>query len=195
MRRGDLGEAGALVEASGEIHRRTGDRWGQAQTIGTLGAIARDSGDRTRAAALFESSAALAREAGVRWWESGVLAELAALALHVGEIDAAEAYARDSLTIAEAIGDRPGRVFGVGLSAAIAAARGRHERARELWAVVDGEEAVAPLGGWRRHKSEIRARMQEWVGDVSPIDAKDVLSLDDAVGLALRPSKRRMTKT
>ena len=38
-----------LVEDSDEIHRRTGDVWGLAQTTGTLGAIARDEGDERSA--------------------------------------------------------------------------------------------------------------------------------------------------
>ena len=45
MRRGDLEQARALVDESQVIHEATGDLWGQAQTVGTLGAIARDSGD------------------------------------------------------------------------------------------------------------------------------------------------------
>ena len=45
MRRGDLERARELVEQSHEIHRRTDDLWGLAQTTGTLGAIARDEGD------------------------------------------------------------------------------------------------------------------------------------------------------
>ena len=49
MRRMELERARELVEASQAIHKRTGDRWGLTQTIGTLGAIARDAGDDTHA--------------------------------------------------------------------------------------------------------------------------------------------------
>jgi hypothetical protein len=188
MRHGDLRRAQSLVETSDEIHRRTGDRWGQAQTVGTLAAIARDAGDRPRAAALFETSAALAREVGVGWWESGVLAELAALALSRDTLDTAESHARASLTIAERIGDHPGSAFGVGLFAAIAAGRDQRERACELWSAVDSDDAVSPLGGWRRHRNEIRMRAEEWIGALSLPEAKPALTLDEAVGRALRQS-------
>ena len=78
-----------LVEASHAIHKRTGDRWGLTQTIGTLGAIARDAGDDTHAHELISQSAALARDVGVPWWESGMLAELACLALNSGRVEEA----------------------------------------------------------------------------------------------------------
>src|SRR5436190_8728031 len=130
LRRGDLPLARELVEASDHIHERTDNPWGQAQTIGTLGAIERDSGNPQRAAELIESSARIARDAGVRWWESGMLAELATLSLQAGRIEDAETHARESLALAEQIGDRAGRIFGVGLLAGTAAARGERERAK-----------------------------------------------------------------
>jgi hypothetical protein len=68
MRRRDLARARDLVTESHRIHERRGDRWGQAQTIGTLGAIERDSGNEARAYELIAVSLTTAREAGVRWW-------------------------------------------------------------------------------------------------------------------------------
>ena len=43
--RGDLDRAEQLVKESDEIHRRSENVWGLAQTTGALGAIARDRGD------------------------------------------------------------------------------------------------------------------------------------------------------
>jgi hypothetical protein len=129
LRRGELERARELVEASHEIHTSTGDRWGLTQTVGTLGAIARDSGDAVRASELIGHSAAMAREVGVPCWESGMLAELACLSLNAGCIDESGLSARESLALAEQTGDRPGRVFGVGLCAAAAARRRQLERA------------------------------------------------------------------
>ena len=190
MRRGDLDLARRLVETSHAIHEQSNNHWGQAQTIGTLGAIARDSGDRLRAAELIEMSAAMAREAGVGWWESGMLAELAALALHDGDIDGSGARARVSLTLAADIDDRAGRIFGVGLFAAIAAARGENERAEQLWAAVAEEDAVAPLGGWRRHRPDVQAHIEHYLGRPLQLHDEPSAPLDDAVALALRPPSR-----
>jgi hypothetical protein len=150
------------------------------QTTAVLGAIARDTGELERAAALIEDSAATAREAGVPWWEAGMLAELSCLELQAGRLEHAEELARDSLRIAARIGDRPGRIFGVGLLAAALAARGASGRAARLWSAVAEEDAVAPLGGWRRHRETCASR----IGSATAPDAQK-LDLDDAVALAL----------
>jgi hypothetical protein len=114
-------------------------------------------------------------------------AELAALALKAGQIDDAEARARESLVIAERIGDRPGRVFGVGLFAGIAAERGQHDRARQLWSVVAHEHAGAPLGGWPRHRADVEAVLMNHLGASPPCSAAtERMRLDDAVRLALQ---------
>src|SRR4029453_4040165 len=125
MRRRELVLAGELVEASHEIRNRHGDVWGQAQTTGTMGAIARDLGNPEKATELLGRSAALPHEASrFGWWEGGMLAELAMLSLHANRIDDAEALAIDSLVLAEASHDRPGRVFDVGILAPSRGARG-----------------------------------------------------------------------
>ncbi len=61
MRRNEPARARALVEASHAIHQRNDDRWGLTQTIGTLGALARDDGDEERAYGLIAESVARAR--------------------------------------------------------------------------------------------------------------------------------------
>jgi hypothetical protein len=186
MRGGNLGQARELVETSQAIHERTGDRWGQAQTVGTLGAIARDSGDDERAIELLDASAAMAREAGVRWWESGMLAERASLSLDAGHLDQAETCARDSLLLAQEIGDRSGRALGVGLFARIAAARGQHEHAMRLWGAVADDSSVAPLGGWRRHRNAFEAHIRRNLGpDFARLPTERLIGLDEAVELAL----------
>jgi len=155
-REGALEHARDLVEASDEIHVRKGDGWGRTQTVGTLGAIARDSGDVERAFDLIDQSAAMARDVGVPWWESGMLAELASLFLNVGDLDKAETRARHALAGADQLRDRAGRVFGVGLLATVAAQRAQLERAGCLWGAIEDEDAGAPLGGWRRHRQTVR---------------------------------------
>jgi predicted ATPase len=187
MWRNELEQARELVETSDEIHRRTGDVWGRAQTSGALGAIARDEGDEPDALDLVRESAGLAREAGVPWWESGALAELACLSLNAGLLGEGEAHARESLAIADQLHDRPGRIFGVGILARVAAERGHSERAGRLWAVIEDEHAGAPLGGWRRHREACERRIRELAGpefDRGYAEGQ-ALTLDDAVALAL----------
>jgi predicted ATPase len=191
MWKGDLDRARVLVEESQAIYERSDDRleriFGLAQTIGTLGAIARDAGEERRASELIEQSAAMGREVGVPWWESGMLAELASLSLGAGRIGEAETRARESLALAEQLRDRPGRVFGVGLLAWVAAERGQSERAGRLWAAVEDEDAGAPLGGWRRHHQACEARVREAAGPAFDRGYAQgrAMTLDDAVLLAL----------
>jgi predicted ATPase len=160
MIRGDLGRARELVDESHEIHTRTGDFWGQAQTVGTLGAISREEGHEADAFELLERSGQMALEVGVPWWRGGTLGEMAALSLKAGRLDDAETRVREVLVLAEELRDRPSRVFGVGLLAGVAAARGECERAGRLWGAIEDEVAAAPLGGWLRHRAECAERVE-----------------------------------
>jgi tetratricopeptide (TPR) repeat protein len=191
MVRGDLEQARELVEEAYALHARQPESVTRAfrlgEMTGTLGAIARDAGDGERAYALISESASAAREGGIVWWEGGMLAELAALALNAGRLDEAEAHARESLEIAESLRERPGRVFGVGLLAWVAAARGEAERAGRLWGAIEDEVALAPLGGWRRHRDTCEARMRELASpefDQRRAEGR-ALTLDEAAALAL----------
>jgi len=189
MRRRELGRARELVEASHAIHQRNDNRWGLTQTVGTLGAIARDADDEGRAYELLTESVALSREVAVAWWESGMLAELAQLALNSGRVDEGETRARESLALAHQMRDRGGLVFGVGLLARVAAERGQLERAGRLWGAIENEDAGAPLGGWRRHRQACEIRIREAAGAAFERGraAGCGLPLDDAVSLALAP--------
>jgi predicted ATPase len=186
----DLDRARALVEESHAIHQRRKDQWGVAQTVGALGAIARDAGDLALAYDLIAQSAAIAREIGggfTDWWASGMLGELACLSLNAGRIDEAETHARDALALADQLHYRAGRVFGVGVLAAIAATRGQVGRAARLWTAIEHEDAVAPLGGWRRHRQACEAVIREVGGPgvADPNARGGAFTLEDAVRLAL----------
>jgi predicted ATPase/DNA-binding winged helix-turn-helix (wHTH) protein len=191
MRRNEPERARELVEASHAIHESNNDRWGLTQTIGTLGALARDTGDDIRAYHLITKSASLAREVAVPWWESGMLAELAQLALNAGRIEEGETRAREALTLADRIRDRSGRVFGVGLFARLAAQHAQFERAGRFWGAIEHEDVGAPLGGWRRHRRQCEECIR---GAASPEFERGyaeghALTLDDAVSLALAPAE------
>jgi tetratricopeptide (TPR) repeat protein len=185
QRRGDLVGARELVDASHHIHERSGNRWGQAQTLGTLGAIARDGGDEQRAFELLGASLELAREARVTWWVSGTLAELANLDLNAGRIHEAAGRARESLALADRMADRAGRAFGVGLLARVAFESADHELARHLWIAVEGEDAGAPLGGWRHHRESYRRRLAGLLPASEHGTAGERPTLEEAVSLAL----------
>ena len=121
------------------------------------------------------------------WWQGGMLAEFAALSLNAGRIDEAERRARESLAIAEQLRDRAGRVFGVGLLATIAGERGQAKRAGRLWGAIEDDDALAPLGGWRRHRGACETRIRNAAGpefDRGYAEGRD-FNLDDAVSLAL----------
>jgi predicted ATPase len=191
MIRGDLPRARELVESSHAIHARNDDwlqrTWGHAQTTGTLGAIDRDEGDDASALDRLRESAELAQAVGVEWWRGGMLAELAALALREGRVDDAEEHARESLAIADRLGDRSGRVFGVGLLSCVAAERGELDRAGRLWGAIEAEHAFAPLGGWQRHRDACHARIRDLANEdfASGLGVGRDLELEDAVREAL----------
>jgi predicted ATPase/class 3 adenylate cyclase len=185
--RGELERARELTETSDELFVRSGEAWGRVLTAGVLGAIARDEGDAERAFELMTEAAALAHELAVVWWEGGLLSELASLSLNAGHVDEAEERAWKSLAIADKLGDRAGRVFGVGLLACVAAARGECEHAGLLWGSIEETDAVAPLGGWRGHRPECEARINRAAGpefDRGRVAGRE-LTLDAAVARAL----------
>jgi hypothetical protein len=188
---GDLDRARELVESSHDLHDRGDDwwaqTWGQAQTTGTLGSIARESGDEEQALDLVAQSAELAGAVGVEWWQGGMLGELAALSLSKGRVEDADRHAREALALADRIGDRPGRIFGVGLLATVAAEHDEPERAGRLWGAIEHETAHAPLGGWERHRAACEARLRRLSGSEFErgLAAGRELELDEAVSAAL----------
>ena len=94
--------------------------------------------------------------------------------------------------LAEASRDRPGRVFDVGVLATVAAERGDWLRAGQLWGAIEGEDAGAPLGGWRRHRQRSEERIRACASPEFERGYTEghALTLDEAVSLALGPSGR-----
>ena len=164
MRRGELDLATRLSKDSLELHVKVGNRFGEAEAIAALGAIARDRGDDERAFELMQRSAAITRELGIPWWEMGMLLELAQLDLRAGRVDDADMRARKALGMATEMRDWGGRVFGVGLLACVAAKRGDHERAGRLWGTIETDQVGAPNGGWIRHRAACQTRILESAG-------------------------------
>jgi predicted ATPase/class 3 adenylate cyclase len=187
MRRGELELATELAEQSLALHVKVGNRFGEAEGLAALGAVARDRGDDERAFELMERSASITRELRIHWWVMGMLLELAQLDLRAGRIIDAERRAREALGMATEMRDWGGRVFGVGLLACVAAERGEHERAGRLWGTIETDEVGAPNGGWIRHRAACQARV---FGSPTPELEQGVVTgrgwtLDDAVEYAL----------
>ena len=196
IRRGDLAAAREHLEQSWKLHQKNPSAlersWGRTQIVGTLGAVARDEGDLPQAFDLVREALEIVREVGNPWWESGMLAELSALALSLDRTDDADSCARQALALSREMRDRPGRVFGVGVLAAVAAEQGDLQRAGRLWGAIEEEDAVAPLGGWRRHRTACEARIRALADDGferSRAAGREV-SLDEAVEEALREPTR-----
>ncbi len=108
---------------------------GRAQTIGTLGAIARDEGDEQRAlrARRAERSARPRGRRALVGERHAARSSPACRSTPAGSTRPSAACPRESLAIAEQLRDRAGRVFGVGLLATVAAERGDSKRAGRLW--------------------------------------------------------------
>jgi hypothetical protein len=72
----------------------------------------------------------------------------------------------------------------------VAAERGESERAGLLWGSIEEADAVAPLGGWRRHRRECEALINGAAGPGFERGraAGRKLTLDAAVALALAGS-------
>ena len=69
----------------------------------------------------------------------------------------------------------------------MAAKRGESEHAGLLWGSIEEADAVAPLGGWRRHRQECEAWISAGAGSEFERGraAGSELTLDAAVALAL----------
>ena len=116
-----------------------------------------------------------------------MLLELAALSLEDDRIDEANEMGRAGLELARQLHDYGGRVFGVGVLATVASARGDPERAGRLWGAIENDLVRAPLGGWPRHRAVCEVKLAEWPEPVleGALASGRHMSLDDAVALAL----------
>ena len=69
----------------------------------------------------------------------------------------------------------------------MAAERGQLERAGRLWGAIEDERAIAPLGGWQRHRDERYARIRALATPAfdAAVAAGREIELDEAVEHAL----------
>jgi hypothetical protein len=188
MLRGELAAARDLAESSQDLIERVpepvGRHWVQVQTTGTLGAIRREAGDAAAACDLLARSCELSREVRMQWWDAMTAAELAAVSLTLGRTDDAARHARQTLLIAH---EPFSKVLAVGVLAGVAAEQGQHERAGQLWGTVEGQDAVSPLGGWRRFRPVCATYVQAAAGSAFERGQAEGRrwTLDQAVALAV----------
>jgi non-specific serine/threonine protein kinase len=102
---GDSAHALALVEQGLALYRRLGDRWGLAEALFMLAAVAVDLGDFARALPLLEEANRLYDAAGDPANRAHAEQFLGRVALGRGDLDRAAAHGEDALRRAEAVDD------------------------------------------------------------------------------------------
>ncbi|HTS73411.1 MAG TPA: tetratricopeptide repeat protein [Gaiellaceae bacterium] len=142
------------LQESLELFVRSGNRRGEAESIGTSGYLAEAEGRLEEALDFFEQSRTLAVEVGFDWWVRNMLLAAAAIELKLGRVEEGERSARGSLAAARELGDRRGTVLALAMLAWAAADRGDALRAGLLWGAIEAEEQRGPLGQWERHRDE-----------------------------------------
>jgi tetratricopeptide (TPR) repeat protein/transcriptional regulator with XRE-family HTH domain len=104
--RGHWDQSAALHQAALAAARQAGDRLGEADTLSTLGALQRDTGDHPSATASLARALALYRDLGDQPGEAYALNELGFLNILAGEYPAAAASHQKALALARSASDR-----------------------------------------------------------------------------------------
>ena len=115
---GHWDQSAALHQSALAAARRAGDRLGEADTLSTLGALQRNTGDYLAAAASLAQALALYREAGDQPGQAWTLDQLGMLRALTGDYPVATASHQQALALFSALGDRPGQAWtlnGLGL--------------------------------------------------------------------------------
>jgi predicted ATPase len=152
----DLQEMQRLAQESLETCRETGDRWGTARALVSLGWLARMLGDYDRAYQLIGESLDVGRALGDRWGVAQSLQTLGNIAGRLRRSDEAERLLREGIATFEAIGDRGRTAHGRGRLGIVLAAEGRFEEslalsteATEIFHDLGAEEGQAWWRIWR----------------------------------------------
>jgi predicted ATPase len=174
---GDYRRARELCERSLGTFRRLGDRSGELQVLGVLGAIELAGGDADRGRELLRTSVQMARDAGWHWWETRHQGTLAVDALERGVAQEAEERGRRVVQLGAQTGNRQDVLYGLAILARAAALEGDAGRALALWSTVEAmEDGPGRMGRFDR-VAYARAMPEE------PLPPP--LPLADAVALAL----------
>ncbi|HUF29529.1 MAG TPA: tetratricopeptide repeat protein [Gemmatimonadaceae bacterium] len=130
---GDYERGRNLFEDALTIFRRTGDKWGVANSLNNLGVLAVRRGDRTGARQLYEESLELWRELDNRPVVALSLTNLGNVAMSDGDHARADALYRESLELFRSLGDGHGVALALGHRGDLERARGRLDEACTLY--------------------------------------------------------------
>jgi tetratricopeptide (TPR) repeat protein/transcriptional regulator with XRE-family HTH domain len=116
--RGHWDQSSGLHQVALAAARRTGDQLGEADTLTTLGALQRETGDYPAAAASLAQAIELYGDVGYQHGQVDALEQLGFLRVLTGDYPAAAASYRQALVLARGAGDRDGQAWnlmGLGL--------------------------------------------------------------------------------
>jgi non-specific serine/threonine protein kinase len=188
---GDLPQAEVQFLRAEELFAEVEDRAGLGRAVGSLARIARENGDLERAIALFERCLELFRDAKDDWGAANALHNIGNVRLARGDPRGAEDFFRQALELRL----RLGNVLGIAECLegfATAAADRRPGQATSLLGAAEAmrEQAGAPVpaseqGRYAETLDRLRRRQSDEAFTRNWAVGR-ALTLDDAVGLALR---------
>jgi predicted ATPase/class 3 adenylate cyclase len=135
---GAIAKSLALADEAREMARGAGFVALGAEAAGLLGLALSRSGDHHGALeATMEALEGFEKE-GIAYWANQMKSRIGSIYLRMGDLDEAEAHLRASLAESPALPGAIGRSANTNLLAAVAAARGEHERALRLTGYSEG---------------------------------------------------------
>jgi hypothetical protein len=135
---------------------------------------------------LSRQAAEIAIETGHRWWQAICVGFLGEYHLLLRHFDDAERLGRESLDLMHQVGDRQNIVYGLGMLARSASARGDVRRAGVLWGAIEAEEARGPVGAWEQEREAHAASVVDGSPEFEQGRTEGRrLSLDEAVELGV----------
>ena len=189
VRLGDMERVRELAEESLAAFERVGFVKGEAQALTSLAEVRQAEGDLEGALQLLDESARKAEMSGFRWWLSGVHARTAALLLELDRLADAQSQARQAVAFSQAMHDRSGIIYELGLLAEIHARAGEPERAGTLWGAIEVEETRAPVGSWLHGPVRFKPSLTDADAEFERgFEAGRGMELADAVAFALGPA-------
>ncbi|MEN8234661.1 MAG: tetratricopeptide repeat protein, partial [Actinomycetota bacterium] len=192
--RGDLEEAERLVEEAVKGYGRRGSRSNQMEAMSYLAWITIDLGKVRRTRMLAERALAMAREDSEVMIEANSLWVLGRLALREGDTAGARELLAECLRVAGRRRERIVLALALHACADLANIEGDQERAVRLFGAADHHlRAISQImprsigDDYDRALADLRLSLGDRVWEAAR-DAGREMSLDDAIGLALKPS-------
>ena len=182
---GDLAAAKLHADAALAVMREIDQQWGVARTLLGLGDLARLTGAADVARRHYLEALGILREVNARPEIARCLAGLGRIALDQGDLAQARQQFAESMVLSQSSGSRIGVIRGLDAFAALAARRGRPDRAVPLAAAAEALRAAAHLPPPGLGTKRILDAAAE-LGGASPLwTAGSELTSADAVALAL----------